>query len=555
MGAVPPPPPAAATASSALAEGEVAAAPDAESGLGAEVPGLAGSRDRNERSAMGDVSVIAGSTYVAQVFNFLAGLVQKGLLGPVGTGFWALMQSFWQLSKVAQLGVFDGTSRQVPIHRGRKDYAAAAAAADTGFSFSLLALAVLGVLLATFSLAFGAGWAPQMRWGLVLLGVTGPLRLLADAHMNLLQETRRFGAASAATVLQAAIGLTLQTALVAAFGFYGMFAGAVAASVGALWLYARMGLTGFRRPAFRLRIDWMRMRELIAYGFPFMAFGQIWLMFMGIDNLIVAGFIDVKSLGYYAMAVSVTDYILNLPRSIGQALFPRMAERFGETGEVNSFAHYAIDAQRLLAYMVVPVFVAGAYFLMPVLIRHVLPAYRPAIPVVHVMVAGSFVMALCNLPIKAMLTAGKRLALILIVGGCLGVNALANYLAVAVWHGGIEGAAVATVFSYFVVFVATSGYALDMMIGRRTTVAHIAELLVATGYVCGLLWLIEALVGAGAGALVPDALVGLLKLALFMVALTPCLVLAEKRVQGMSRLRDGLRKLVARLRGPRAAGA
>ncbi len=525
-----------------------AAAPQAPAPIPAdeavEATGLAGSLERNERSATSDASVIAGAAYIAQVLNFLAGLVQKGLLGPIGTGFWALMQSLWQLTKVVQLGAFDGTTRQIPFHRGRRDYAAAAAAADTGYSFALYAMAALGVLLATFSLAFGAGWAPELQYGLVLLGVTGPLRLLADAHLELLYATRRFRPASMATILQAATGLTLQTLFVYLWGFYGMFAGAVISSAGALALYARAGLTSFKRPAFACRIERGRLRELIAYGLPFMVFGQIWLLFMGIDNLIVAGFLSIKELGYYALAISVTNYILQLPRSIGQALFPRMAERFGETGEVASFAAYATEAQRLLAYMIVPVFVAGAYYAFPVLIRHALPEFKPAIAVVHIMVAGSFVMALCNLPIKAMLTAGKRLALILLVGGCLAVNATANYVAVAVLDQGIEGAAVATVFSYFVVFVATSGYALNMMMGARRTIAHVAELVFVAAYVAAAVWAIEGLVGSGAGPLVGDALTAVAKLALFLVALTPWLVLAQRRVQGLTRLRSMAMKVV-----------
>ncbi len=537
-----------ATSGAAVAGPDSAAPTEARAQLGEGAPGLAGSLERNERSTTSDASVIAGAAYVAQVLNFLAGLVQKGLLGPVGAGFWALMQAFWQLSKAVQFGAFDGTTRQVPFHRGRRDYAAASAAADTGFSFALCAMAVLGVLLTTVALAFGAGWAPEVRYGLVLLGVTGPLRLLADAHLELMFATRRFRPASVATMLQAATGLTLQTLFVWLWGFYGMFAGAVVASVGALIVYARAGLTSFKRPAFHFHIDRRRLRELVAYGLPFTVFGQIWLLFMGIDNLIVAGFLSVKELGYYALAISVTNYILQLPRSIGQAMFPRMAERFGETGEIASFARYAIDAQRLLAYMIVPVFVAGAFYAFPVLIRHALPEFKPAIGVVHIMVAGTFVMALCNLPIKAMLTAGRRLALILLVGGCLAVNAAGNYVAVAVLDEGIRGAAVATVFSYFVVFVATSGYALNMMIGGRKTIVHVTELLAVAGYVAAGMWGIEWLLGSGAGPLIPDVLTATAKLALLIVLLTPWLILAERRVQGLTRLRAIASTALARAR-------
>ena len=512
---------------------------------GEGVAGLAGAPPGELPSATADVSMIAAAAYVAQALNFIAGLVQKGLLGPAGAGYWALMQSFWQLSKVASAGAFDGTARQIPLHRGRKDYAGAAALSDTGFSFSLVAMAALGTCLASFALAFGAGWAPELRWGLVLLGVTGPLRWLGDAHEALLHATRSFRAASTAKVLQAAVALTVQSALVAALGFYGMFVGAVLATLASLAYYARLGLTGLRRPAFRLRIERGRLRELISYGLPIMVFGQLWLLFMGIDNLIIAGYLDIESLGYYALGVSVTGYVMHLPRSIGQALFPRMGELFGATGEVASLARYVTDAQRLLAYMLVPAFIGGAFFCIPVLIRHALPEFEPAIGVVHIMVAGSFVMALCNLPIKAMLTAGRRRALIILVAVCLGVNASANYFAVAVLEQGIEGAAVATVISYVVAFLVTSGYGLTMMLGVRRTVVHIGELLIVFAYVCCALWAIETLIGAGAGALLSDAATAVAKLALFALALTPWLVLAQRRLEGLSRILAAARSVTS----------
>jgi len=509
--------------------GPPASLPSGDAGLAATAPG-------QHRSAISDASVITMSAYAAQTLTFFSGLIQKGLLGPVGTGYWALMQSFWQLSKFVSIGAFEGTGRQIPLHRGREDYAGAVELSDTGYSFSLVMMAALGICLATFALAFGAGWAPEIRWGLVLLGATGPLRWLADAHYGLLHATRRFRPASTAVVLQALVGLTIQTALVALWGFYGMFAGTVAAALVSLAYYARLGLTSVRRPAFRFRVKPARLRELIAFGLPIMVFSQLWLLFMGIDILIIARFIDVESLGYYALAISVTSYVLHLPRSVGQALFPRMAELFGKTQDVTSLSRHVADAQRLLAYILVPAFVGGAFFVTPVLIRHALPAFEPAIGVIHVMVAGSFVMALCNLPIKAMLTAGRRRPLLILVALCLGVNASANYVAVAVLERGIEGAAVATVASYVFAFLVTSGYGLTMMLGARRTIVHVGELLVVLAYVCSALWGIEGLLGSGAGPLLPDAFTATAKLALFGIALAPWLIIAEVRLQGLSRI-------------------
>ncbi|MEA2250879.1 MAG: hypothetical protein QOG70_1121, partial [Solirubrobacteraceae bacterium] len=99
-------------------------------------------------SAASDAAVFTLATYGAQVLLFAAGLVQKGLMGPVATGFWSLMQTAWVLLAIASLGTMQGSTRQIPLQRGRREYEAAAAAAATGSSFSLLALAGAGALLA-----------------------------------------------------------------------------------------------------------------------------------------------------------------------------------------------------------------------------------------------------------------------------------------------------------------------------------------------------------------------------------------------------------------------
>src|SRR5207244_7054297 len=108
--------------------------------------------------------------------------VQKGLIGPLGTGYWSLMQTFWIFLTIAPLGAMQGSTRQIPAHRGRGDYVGAAAIAATGNSFSLATVAGAGALVAACAVVFGSGWAPEIRFGLVLLGLTGPLRLLANCH-------------------------------------------------------------------------------------------------------------------------------------------------------------------------------------------------------------------------------------------------------------------------------------------------------------------------------------------------------------------------------------
>src|SRR5438552_9060652 len=81
--------------------------------------GLAAEPDQVIRSATSDAAALTGATYGAQALLFVAGFVQKGLIGPLGTGYWSLMQTFWIFLTIAPLGAMQGSTRQIPAHRGR----------------------------------------------------------------------------------------------------------------------------------------------------------------------------------------------------------------------------------------------------------------------------------------------------------------------------------------------------------------------------------------------------------------------------------------------------
>src|SRR4051812_18494296 len=159
---------------------------------------------------MTDAALFTGATYIASALQFMAGLLQKAILGPVGAGQWALMQSLWTFMGLSSLGAQHGSTRQVPMDRGREDFRAAVVAADTGATFSLAAMAVLGALVAVVAVVFGGGWSEHVRLGLVLLGVTAPLRLFTDTHEVLIQSVKRFDIASATVVVKAFAGLVMQ---------------------------------------------------------------------------------------------------------------------------------------------------------------------------------------------------------------------------------------------------------------------------------------------------------------------------------------------------------
>jgi O-antigen/teichoic acid export membrane protein len=225
-----------------------------------------------------------------------------------------------------------------------------------------------------------------------------------------------------------------------------------------------------------------------------------------------------------------------LPQSIGAALSPRMSERFGRTADERSIGHYSTDVQSLLAQLILPLMVGAAFFLMPVLIREGLPQFTPAIPVVRIMVAGSFFIALSTMPIKVLLAAGYRWSVTGLTLLALAVNAIANVVAVGVLSGGLTGAAYAVVFSYFFTFVVLTSFALTRTSTRREATAHMGTIVIMFAYTVGALWAIEGLLGSGAGGFASDVLTGVAKLAILVVLLTPWIALAQRRLGAFTAL-------------------
>ena len=524
---------------------------DAPLSRGRSYPGLAGLEAGGGRSGAADAATYTVAVYTAQLLLFVGGVLQKRLLGPNGAGYWALMTTFALVLNLAPLGAVDGAGRQIPFHRGRGDHAGAAAIADTSSSFGLAATTLAGLVGAAVAVAFGSGWSPEIRYGIVLLGVIAPLGELRDAHDGIMQATKRFRVTSIVVIVQAVVTITLQTLLVALAGYYGMFAGQVVIALSALLVWNRLGLTSISRPAFRWRIERRRLRELIHFGLPMMLQGQLWVLFLAIDNLIVAGFLSVTELGYYALACSATTYVMLLPKGVGGALGPRMAERYGATQDAGWVGSYGAEVQRVLGYVLIPLLVGAAFYLMPVLIRHALPAFLPAIPVLRIVVAGSFFISLTTIPIKVLLTSGYRWSVTVITLVALGFNALVNYIAVAVLHDGLKGAAVAVAISYFGAFAAMTTFAEARTRSVRSAVRTLIAIILAFAYLSAAMWTIEMLFGASAPGLVPDALLGLLKLAVLTVTLSPWMFLIERRSGAISTSASMLNAAVAKLKDRR----
>ena len=105
----------------------------------------------------------------------------------------------------------------------------------------------------------------------------------------------------------------------------------------------------------------------------------------------------------------------------------------------------------------------------------------------------------------------------------------------------------ATAVSYLVTFLLTTGYSLSKALPLRRVALHLAEMLLVFANTYGALRLVEWALGSPELGLVPDAGLAALKLGAFVVLMAPWLILAERRLRGLTMIREVLGRAARRL--------
>lgn len=103
-------------------------------------------------------------------------------------------------------------------------------------------------------------------------------------------------------------------------GAIGGFAGSYVVACLALYAWERSRLDGSRRPGSRERL-----RQAAAFGLRASAANAVFYLMLRADLFILSAYASASSVGHYAIALSLTEIVLLLPRSLSAVLMPRVA--------------------------------------------------------------------------------------------------------------------------------------------------------------------------------------------------------------------------------------
>lgn len=188
-------------------------------------------------------------------------------------------------------------------------------------------------------------------------------------------------------------------------------------------------------------INWGLLKDSVHYGLKGYWGNIIQFLNYRLDMFLVAYFLDVTAVGYYAIAVGMTERLWIIPQSIAKVLFPRVSGI--EEAKANKLTPKASRHSFFIAFILALIMLILAkpliYFLFG---SHFLPAVRPLIILLPSIVAFSLAKVLAS----DLLGRGRPELNTLAACVSLAVNIPLNLFLIPVL--GITGAALATTVSY-----------------------------------------------------------------------------------------------------------
>ncbi len=485
-----------------------------------------------------DASFYTGCVYLAQLISFIGGLAYRDILGPTLIGIWGLIQIYLTYSIMVEFGVLSGSEKEIPYFYGKGEREKAHSIRNFLFSWVLLVSLIAGITLAIYSIFFSSHVSKELQVGILFLSFLCPLQLFVNSFTVLLRSNKRFKLLGITQVMFSLVFAGLSILLSLYLSVYGIYTALVISL--ALNIVFWFALT---RNTEEFNIKWNLNRtglvHISSIGFPMLINSVLGIVFITLDSLVVGNFIGAAALGYYGIAVSLNKYIYNVPNAFSVIMFPRFQEKYGQTQDKKQLYDYIRLPTIALAFFVLPLLIGIGYFFGPFLIRQVLPRFEPGIPVMKILLAGTFFISLTHMPGQFLYTIYKQKEATVFGLTSLSVLVISIFITMHL-NLGIEGVAFATSLSYFISLLALMYYALSFLSNIGNRLLMIFKIILAFAYTMGCLRLVDSVMEIYKMSLLYDFLYTGLKFAIYAVLTMPLIYYAQSQIKLIERLRGKL---------------
>lgn len=405
-----------------------------------------------------DTVLVGSGSVLCQVLGTLTAVALRMIMEPALIGVWSGLRVFLGYGNFAGLGASKAAAREIAYESARGNRAATERATSVAFTINTLtsALYMLGLFAAAAWLRATSTRPLVDYWasGLVATGVFVLLSRYSTFLISVLWALQEFGRTTRLALFEAALTLVVTCAGVWFWGLYGLFVGTMVVMLGGI-AYLHVG-GGVR---LRLSWDWPETKRLVAIGAPILAGGLALTVFRSVDKLMILAYLPdgEHALGCYSIGLMAAGALTSLANVIGVVSYPRYQVRYGETGDPREVARLALRLTEASSAVLSVVFLLAA-LAGPPLLAWLLPAYRPGLPALLVLLPGTLLLSLSRPACHHLITVGRQHLTVAVLLAAVLVAIASNYVALR-FGAGITGVAVASTASYSVYALALGALA------------------------------------------------------------------------------------------------
>lgn len=409
-----------------------------------------------------EFSLFSSSTVAYQGSNLIVIMIAAKLLGPEIYGLWNLLALIVVYGAYLHLGALDIMSRNIPIYKGMDNKKKMHELLGIGLGITLLVPITVGLVIVFASEIFFTS-SPLLRWSLKLMTIYLFLQMLLQYSQRYLKANCQFDKVSYQLFMLAIVLPFITIPLIKLYSLEGLILGQSITILIVLFLTIRYVPFNFH-----IEFDPKKIFPVVKIGFPIMLLGIAYIFFETVDRWIIVEFLDIRELGYYSLANKAFAFVMLLAAVIGEQIYPRMAEKYGERGDP-TYLIPLIFKQIVMTWVVIVPLIITLYVLIPFLIKAFLSEYIPAIGIVNIFLLGAFFFAPALAFSNYLIITDKHIYCLICIIFSIFLNIALSLFFVKVIGLGIKGVALGAIGSYLFIsmmLILTSWWILK----RRTSI-------------------------------------------------------------------------------------
>lgn len=398
---------------------------------------------KTEGALLKNIVLYSSGNIYKRLLGLLNALVRPNLLTPETYGIWSLLTLINAYADHSHLGARHAMVYRIPYHEARGETCLIREIDGTVFSGGqrIRLVIAFGLLL----WAFFSGDSLEMRVGLGCIAGLIVIEGYRAHYVNVLKALQEFRLVTQAAFIRASVSVFLGILLTWLFGIFGLFVSilvahlAVVCHIRSRYEFSPGG--NFSLPLFS---------NLVGSGFPIMLFNLFILLIGSVDRLIVITLLGKQEMGYYAIAVMVFGFLMQIPGSAREVMEPQLMQTVGQCRREEILEKFLFRPLVNTAYYV-PFLVGAVYFLLPVAVPVILPGYIPGIEPTRILTIGGYFLAMVYVLRGIIVSSGWQTRVVGFMAAGLLVNVAASLLLLREGFG-LAGVAAGSSISYLFLF-------------------------------------------------------------------------------------------------------